>query len=444
MRRLLVEHVDAIALDGEVEQLNDVAIAIEGATIRAVGAAPEDFTPDERIDGNGLLALPGFFNAHCHSPMTLERGWAEDLPFDRWLNEKRLGGRVRAGGGGRLLGRRAGVPARCCTPGIVGFADHYFWMDQVARVVEESGMKATAGLVSLRWRGREQEVGRITLDTTCAFVQRWQGAAGGRVRTALGPHSPYICPPDALREVAAAAARLDAPIHLHLAESRSQVQTSLEKHGRRPVAHVAELGVLDGPTIAAHCIAVDQADIELLARAGAVVAHTPKTYMKLAMEPAPLEALMTAEVDVALGTDGPASNSDLNLLEVLRLVGLQQKQQRGAAEAAPMGQLLRMACQSGARALGFPDAGVLKAGAAADLVLFDTRGPHWCPRHNLGATVVYGSHPSDVRYVIVNGRILLRDGALVTLDEERICREAERRGFRMVGREMARMRRYED
>jgi 5-methylthioadenosine/S-adenosylhomocysteine deaminase len=442
MRRLLVEHVDAITLDGEVEQQNDVAIAIEGATIRAVGAAPADFTADERIDGNGLLALPGFFNAHCHSPMTLQRGWAEDLPFDRWLNE-RVWVAESALEEEDVYWGAALAACEMLRSGIVGFADHYFWMDQVARVVEESGMKAL-----LAWcyfgRGREQEVGRITLDTTCAFVQRWQGAAGGRVRTAFGPHSPYICPPDALREVAAAAARLDAPIHLHLAESRSQVQTSLEKHGQRPVAHVAELGVLDGPTIAAHCIAVDQADIELLARAGTVVAHTPKTYMKLAMDPAPLEALMTAEVDVALGTDGPASNSDLNLLEVLRLVGLQQKQQRGAAEAAPTGQLLRMACQSGARALGFPDAGVLKAGAAADLVLFDTRGPHWCPRHNLGATVVYGSHPSDVRYVIVNGRILLRDGALVTLDEERICREAERRGFRMVGREMERMRRYED
>jgi 5-methylthioadenosine/S-adenosylhomocysteine deaminase len=440
--RLLVEHVDAITLDGEVEQLSDVAIAIEGATIRSVGATPKDFTPDERIDGSGLLALPGFYNAHCHSPMSLQRGWAEDLPFDRWLNE-RVWVAESALEEEDVYWGAALAACEMLRAGIVGFADHYFWMDQVARVVEESGMKAL-----LAWcyfgRGQDQEVGRITLDTTRAFVQRWQGAAGGRVRTAFGPHSPYMCPPDALREVAAAAARLDAPIHLHLAESSAQVQASLEQHGRRPVAHVAALGVLDGPTIAAHCIAVDEHDVEQLARSGAVVAHTPKTYMKLAMDPAPLAALMAAEVDVALGTDGPASNSDLNLLEVLRLVGLQQKQQRGSAEAAPIDQLLRMACQAGARALGFSDSGVLKAGAAADLVLFDTRGPHWCPRHDLGAAVVYGSHPSDVRHVIVNGRILLRDGELVTLDEERICREAERRGFRMVGRKMTRMRRYEN
>jgi 5-methylthioadenosine/S-adenosylhomocysteine deaminase len=324
--------------------------------------------------------------------------------------------------------------------GVVGFADHYFWMDQVARVVEESGMRAL-----LAWcffgRGKEQEVGGITLETTAAFAERWEGQAGGRIRTALGPHSPYMCPPEALRAVAAAAARLGVPIHLHLSESADQVRASLRLHGLPPVAHLESLGVLEVPTLAAHCLAADEAEIELLARHRVHVAHTPKTYMKLAMARAPLRALLDRGVRVALGTDGPASNSDLNMLEVLRIAGLQQKQEQGSAEALPLGALLRLGCQAGAGAMGF-DGGSLSPGAPADLVLLDTRGPHWIPRHDPMATTVYGSHPSDVRWVIVDGEILLRAGQLVTLDEERICREAEGRAFRMVGAPMERLRRY--
>lgn len=447
--RLLIRQVTALPLDGEHNLLPDVDIAIEDRRIRAIGSAPPDFVPHETIDGQDLVAVPAFFNAHTHASMTLERGWAEDLPFDRWLNEK------------IWVAESAleeedvywGAALACCEMircGVVGFADHYFWMHQVARAVAEAGMKA-----NLAWCqfgiGAEHEVGGATLEDTVAFIREWHGAADGRIRCTLGPHSPYMCPPEFLRRVVAEAERLGVGIHLHVSESEEQVRNSLKAHGRTPVAHLASLGVLDHPVIAAHCIAVTDEDLRILAEKGVYVAHTPKTYMKLAMGMAPLDRFLAAGVRVALGTDGPASNNDLNMLEVLRITGLVHKNRVGDPAAFPHDLLLRLATQEAARALGFADVGAtfavtpaaaLRPGAPADLILLDTRGAHWTPRHDLAANVVYASHPSDVRYVFCDGRPLLWDGELVTLDEERIRYEAERRAFRMVGTPMRQVRRY--
>lgn len=442
--RLIIRQVTAIPLDGEHDLLPDVDIAIEDGRIHAVGSVPPDFVPQETIDGRDMVAVPAFFNAHTHASMTLERGWAEDLPFDRWLNEK------------IWVAESAleeedvywGAALACCEMircGVVGFADHYFWMHQVARAVAEAGMKA-----NLAWCqfgiGAEHEVGGATLEDTVAFIREWHGEADGRIRCALGPHSPYMCPPEFLRRVVAEAERLGVGIHLHVAESEEQVRNSRQAHGRTPVAHLAHLGVLDHPVIAAHCIAVTDEDLHILAEKGVYVAHTPKTYMKLAMGMAPLDRFLAAGVRVALGTDGPASNNDLNMLEVLRIAGLVHKNRVGDPAAFPHDLLLRLATQAAARALGFADdvapAAALRPGAPADLILIDTRSVHWTPRHDLAAHLVYASHPADVRYVFCDGRPLLWDGELVTLDEERIRYEAERRAFRMVGTPMRQVRKY--
>lgn len=440
MRRL-IQNATVITLDEGDTILKDAAIALEDAQIAAVGEVPDSFEPDEIIDGREHVALPGFFNAHCHAAMTLERSWAEDLPFDRWLNEK------------IWVAESAleeedvywGAALACCEmirAGIVGFADHYFWMDQVARVVEQAGMKA-----HLAWcqfgTGAEEELGGATLDDTVSFVRRWHGTAEGRIHCALGPHSSYMCPPEFLRRVVKAAQKLDVGIHIHLSESQEQVDNSLEAHGRTPVAHLDALGVFDVPTIAAHCIAVNGADLKILAETGVHVAHTPKTYLKLAMGVAPLPAFVDHGIRAALGTDGPASNSDLNMLEVLRIAGLYHKNALGRPEALPVPTLLRLATAAGARALGFDESGVLAPGRPADLILLDTRAPHWFPRHDLAAGIVYAAHPADVTHVFVDGRCLLRDGELTTLDEERIRYEAERRAFRMVGAPMEQMRAYQ-
>ncbi|MEA3376657.1 MAG: amidohydrolase [Chloroflexota bacterium] len=438
--RTLIRDVTAITLDGEDRILREADVAIDGSTIAAVSEAPEGFEADEVIDGRELVAVPGFFNAHCHAAMTLERGWAEDLPFDRWLNEKIWVAESAL----QEADVYWGAALACCEmirAGVVAFADHYFWMDQVARAVEEAGMKA-----HLAWcqfgTGAEQEVGGATLEDTMGFVRDWHGAAEGRIRCAMGPHSPYMCPPDFLRRVVDAAKELAVGIHLHVAESEEQMDNSLEARGKTPVAHLEALGVFDVPTLAAHCIAVEGDDVCILAARGVHVAHTPKTYLKLAMGVAPLPAFLENDVHVALGTDGPASNNDLSMLEVMRIAGLHHKNALGKPEALPRTTLLRLATQAGAQAMGFEGSGVLAPGRPADVVLLDTQAPHWFPRHDVAAGVVYAAHPSDVTHVFVNGEMILRDGELLTLDEERIRYEAERRAFRMVGAPMEQVRAY--
>ncbi|MBI4790715.1 MAG: amidohydrolase [Chloroflexi bacterium] len=440
MPRLLIQNVDAITLDEQNRVLKNTNIAIEGKRIVAVGEVPQGFVADETIDGHDHVALPGLFNAHTHAAMSLQRGWAEDLPLDRWFNE-RIWVAESALTEEDVYWGAALAACEMIRGGTVAFADHYFWMHQVARVVEESGLKAL-----LAWcvfgLGAEQEIGGTTLERTVEFVAQYQNAADGRIKTILGPHSPYICSPEFLRRAAEAAAKLGVGIHLHVAESQGQFDQSMREHGKSPVAHLAALGVLDVPTLAGHTICVTDEDIAILAEKRASVVQCPKTHLKLAMGTTRVPDLIAVGVNVALGTDGAASNNDHDMIGVTRLAALAQKQARHDPEVLPSMQALKLATQNGARAMGFGDSGVLKAGAAADVILFNFNRPHLRPRHDLAANIVHSARADDVAYNIVDGRVLLRNGELTTLDEDKILHEAEKRAFRLVGQELRMVREY--
>lgn len=437
---ILIKNAAVITLDDQNTALTGADIAVENGKITAVGKAPNNFSPARVIDGSSYAALPGFFNLHAHAAMTLERGWAEDLPFDRWLNEKIWVAESAMEAEDVYWGTSLAA-CEMIRSGIVGFADHYFWMDRAAKVVAESGMKA-----ALAWCqfgiGAKYEVGGTVLEDTLAFIRDYHNSADGRIKCFLGPHSPYMCPPDFLSEIAKEAKKLGIGIHLHLSESEDQVNNSLKKYNKTPIEHLESLGVFDSPCIAAHCISVNDNDIEILSRKKVNIAHTPKTYMKLAMGMAPLDKFVNAGINAGLGTDGPASNNDLNMLEIMRLTGLTHKNRLLDPEAFPSEQILRMATRNSAKAMGFAGSGIIKEGAPADLVLFNTDKAHFIPRHNLAANIVYASHPSDIEYVICDGKILLEKGAITTLDEEKIKHEAEKRALRMTGQKMEQARTY--
>lgn len=439
MPKTLIKNVDIITLDDESTIHHNSRIAIDGKTILAIGDISDDFTPDDIIDGYNHVALPGFFNAHCHAPMTLERGWAEDLPFDRWLNEK-IWVAESALTDEDIYWGAALAACEMLRSGMAGFNDHYFYMDRVAEVVQESGLKA-----GLTWCvfgiGDNKEVG-TNLAGTLEFINRWQGQADDRLRLMLGPHSHYVCPTPFLEQIAQIAAQRQLPIHLHVSETQAQVENALNVHGKTPIAYLADLGIFDGPAIAAHCLVTTDEDLDILARYNVSVAHTPITYLKLAMGINDLSRFQSRNINLALGTDGPASNADMDMMAVIRQTAIMQKHTQLNPEAMAGDTALRMASQNGARAIGFTQSGVLAPGYSADLILIDTDRPHLMPRHNLVSSIVHCAKAADITHTFVDGRLLYANGELLTLDEQRIKREAEQRAFQLVGSQMHQMRQY--
>lgn len=440
-KRVLIKGAAIITLDEAGTVLRNADLLIEGKRIARMGQLPPTTQADEVIDATGHVALPGFFNAHTHAPMTFERGWAEDLPFPRWLNEK-IWVAESALTPDDVYWGAALAACEMIRSGTVAFNDHYFYMDRVAQVVLESGMKAM-----LTWCtfgiGDDKEIGPGAA-AQLAFSRDWQGAGDGRIHTCLGPHSPYICPPEFLRQVVEFAEQYRLPIHLHVAESQEQVANSQTRYGQTPVQQLAALGVFDHPTIAAHCLALTPDDRALLAEKPVTIVRTPITYMKLAMPiHVSLSDLQTAGITrVALGSDGPASNAVMDMWDIIRQTVWLEKYQTQNPEAVPGDTALRLATRNGALAMGFAESGILAEGMAADLILVDMNRPHLRPRHDLIANLVHAARGADVTHVLVDGQWLMRDRQLLTLDEERILYEAEQRALRMVRQNMNQVREY--
>lgn len=436
---LLIRNVHAITLDAAGTVLRQTNIGVEGQAIAFVGAVPIGWQADETIDGYNHVAVPGFFNAHCHAAMTLTRGYAEDLPLDRWFNE-RIWKIESALTPDDVYWGTALAACEMLRAGCVGFNDHYFFMERAAEVVEQSGMKAT-----LAWCqfgiGADKE---LSPTDALAFTGRWHNQAAGRLRTVLGPHSPYVCPPGFLREISALAHAHQLPLHIHLSEAPEQMANSLATHGKTPTAYLAECGVFEVPCVAAHALYLTDEDVQILAEKRVSVAHCPTTYMKMGMAQGVdnLERLTAAGVNVALGTDGAGSNNDMDMKAVVRQAALLQKYHTRNAEVLAGDVPLRMATANSARAMGFENSGELAPGRAADITLFDFDQPHLYPQHNLVANLIHSARGSDVTHVIVDGRVLYRNGELLTLDEEKIKAEAQRHAHRRAAQATGQMLKY--
>jgi 5-methylthioadenosine/S-adenosylhomocysteine deaminase len=428
MTHILLRHADVITLGAEGRVLRDAEIAIADGLIVAVGAAPAGFAADETVDCRHHVVMPGFFNAHTHSPTTLLRGRGSRLPVARLFNPRWSGASGWEGEVGLtaedVYWGAALAAVEMIRSGTVGFADHFFFMDQVARVVVESGLRA-----SLAWCTFGREMGEIGADLSgiAAFVDRWQGAAGGRIKTLLGPHSPYACTPQFLARTAAVAARLGVGIHLHLAETQAQVDESLTRYDLTPVELLDRNGVLDGPVLAAHGIYLSDADRAILAARDVTVVQCPTTNMRLGLGVTDVTALLTDGAPVALGTDSVMTGGSLDMLTEARHASLMQTLHWENPDALPGDLPLRLATQHGARALGFATSGEISPGHAADLILLDCNNARLRLRHDLVAGVLHAGERADVSDVLVAGRWLMRERRLLTLDEARILAEAERR-----------------
>jgi len=403
-------------------------VVVEGARFSGVfppGEAQGEF--DRVIEAEGKLLVPGFVNAHTHLAMTLFRGLAEDLALKDWLEKKIWPAERKLTGEIVYWFSLLGLVEMIRT-GTTAFADMYFFMEEVGRAVEEAGLRAllSYGIIAPTPERVEPE-----LKAAEKFAREWNGAAGGRIRAALSPHAPYTCGPEVWREAVHLAKELKIPLHTHIAETKEEVESHRERHGKSPVQWLEELGAFAVPTIAAHCVWVSEKDIDILAAHNVSVAHCPSSNLKLASGIAPAWAMLQGGVNLAIGTDGAASNNTLDMVREMRLAAILAKAKAGDPRAMPAPEALKAATQRGATALGWAkDLGAIEEGYLADCVLFDLGAVHFTPGHDPLADLVYTACGADVEMVMVGGEILMEGRILQTLDEEKIlarCRELARK-----------------
>jgi 5-methylthioadenosine/S-adenosylhomocysteine deaminase len=405
-----------VTFDARAFVLHEHDILIGGGRIEAVQptgqADPSHFR--EVIDGTGLLAMPGLINCHAHVPMVIFRGLAEDVSIERWFNDYMWPLESNLQPDDVYWGMQLGL-AEMIRAGVTSVADHYFFMDEAAKAVEKAGTRALLGWAIFGSGGREM------VERSAEFVADWQGAADGRIRTLMAPHAPYTCDDDYLRACLKEAQRLGVGIHIHVSEEMGQTRASLEKRGLTPIQVCEQVGLFSQPTIIAHACGALPEDMPILAKHGVGIAHAPKTYLKLAMGTAPVLEFRRNGIPVGLATDGAVSNNTLDIWESLRLMAMTQKQAAASPEVLTIPEALTIATRESARVIGLPDElGALEPGYLADVILVDLKGIHHQPLHSQTASLVYNTAASDVRTTIVNGRVLMRDRQLLTLDEAEI------------------------
>ena len=426
----LIKNALILTVNQHNEVLKNSDIVIADGCIQTIGDVPSDFQADKIIDATDQIAMPGLINAHTHIPMSLFRNYADDLPFWPWLMEKIKPVEDLLSAEHVYWGAKLGV-LELIQSGVTCFSDMYFFMGEVANVTKESGIRACLSSALLE----VDDLGPTFMKAAIDFHDNWQGKADGRINVFFGPHSMYLCSPDFLKETTEEARKRKTGIHIHLSESKQEVADSLEKYGKSPVQYLADIGLFECLTAAAHCVHVSGDDIDLLRKHKVGALNNPTSNMKLANGFAPVEAMLKKGVNVALGTDGSSSNNNVNLFEEMHLAALVNKAVNEDAESVPAPDVLRMATINGAKALGLEnEIGSLEVGKMADIILLDARKPHFFPRHNPVSSIVYSAQASDVSTVLVNGQALMENYEVKTIDLEETMREGERMAFDLVRR----------
>jgi 5-methylthioadenosine/S-adenosylhomocysteine deaminase len=388
--------------------------------------APCALEARERIDASGCLIMPGLVNTHTHLPMTLFRGLADDLPLMRWLNDHIFPAEGRFINPKSVYAGTLLAIAEMILSGTTTFCDGYFHEHDVARAAVAAGMRGVVaqGFIDLPTPDQPDLFRHAA--TAEAFMQSWLGRSP-LITPALICHSPYACSPETLQMIKSIARRHASPFLIHLSETREEVALVRERYGKSPARHLHDLGLLDESTIAAHCVWMEENELDLLANQGVKVAHDPESNMKLGAGVAPLPAMLTRGIEVGLGTDGCASNNNLDLFGEMGMCAKLHKVFSADPTVLGAEQIVEMATLGGARVLGLADRiGSIVPGKGADLILLNMNQPHWTPLYNPYSHLVYAASGADVRTSIIGGRIVMRDRRLLTLDVEAVMEEVRK------------------
>lgn len=410
----LVKKVSLLNVEhGTVEETN---IGIAEDVISFVGSIPDGFRADKVIEGKGKLAMPGFVNSHTHVAMTLFRNYGDDLPLWNWLNEKIWPAEARLTRENVYWGAMLGI-AEMIKFGVTSFADMYFFIDEIGKALRDSKMR---GAVSRGLIGNA-DFDRSQLKENEDFIKNWHNEENGRIKGMVAPHAPYTCTPEYIMESIELARKYGVAIHTHLSESDKEVADSLRQYGMTPVAHMEKLGMFEGPTLAAHCVKLTDEDLDIFYRKRVNVLNNPTSNLKLGNGFARVKEIYEKGINISLGTDGCASNNNLNLLEEVNLAALINKGVTGDPTCISALEALKMGTLNGAKSLGLEDCiGDIEAGKKADLILIDMDNPHMTPRNNLASSIVYSLQSEDINTTIVDGNILMENRELKTIDIERV------------------------
>ncbi|MGB1287432.1 MAG: amidohydrolase family protein [Aggregatilineales bacterium] len=420
-----------VTMNDDFDLIFDGAVAITGSEIVAIGQRDEveaAYTAKETIDCRGKYIMPGLINAHTHVPMTLLRGMADDLRLDVWLMgyimpvEREFVNPEFC---------RLGTTLACAEMikgGVTSFADMYYFEADIAEATAAAGLRALLCESVLKFPAPDAPTYEVSLDYTRKFIEEWSDHP--LITPTVAPHAPYSNTDDMLASCASLAAEYELPLMIHIAETRREVEDSMTEFGKTVVPRIKDVGVLDVPTIAAHCVHIDEHEMRIFKKYDTSVAHCPSANLKLASGIAPIQQMLEMGLNVAIGTDGPASNNDLDMFEEMRLAALIAKVAPNNPVAVPARQALQMATRNGAKALALGDVtGSLEVGKFADVIVVDADPLHNMPHFDVNpnavySQIVYATKSSDVRHVFCHGKMLMRDRDLLTIDEDSLRTEA--------------------
>ena len=430
---VLIKDGIVVTMDKERRVLKNFSLAIEDGVIVEIAREIKG-EADFVIDAKNKIVMPGLINTHTHAAMTLFRGSADDLPLMRWLQEEIWP--VEA----KLEPKHvyAGSLLACLemlSNGITCFNDMYYHLDEVARSVLESGIRGVLSYPLLDIAGEEQ--GKKLLREAKRGLREY-GDKDQRVRVFLGPHAPYTCSEELLLKAKELAEKHGTGIHIHVSETREEVESFVKDKGKRPFEYLESIGFLGENVLAAHAVHVTKKEIRLIKKRGVKIAHNPVSNMKLAAGIAPVADYVKAGVTVSLGTDGAASNNTLDLFQEMKTCALLQKVSTGDASVVPASTVLEFATIGAARALGLQkEIGSLEVGKRGDVIVVNTRKPNLKPLSNPISHLVYAARGCDVCTVVVDGKVIIHEGSFRTLDVEEVCRFAEEEAldlFRKAGK----------
>ena len=421
---LIIQGGTAVTMMPGQQPITDVRILIGKDRIMEIGPSAEVPIPQgfsaETIDAQNAIIMPGLVNAHAHTAMTLFRGFADDLPLKEWLFEKIFPAEAKLLSPetvywGALLGC-----VEMITSGTTCLADGYFFQDQTVRAVHKSGLRAllAQGIIDFPAPGVPDPKENVSMGQD--FIEKWHHFSD-RITPGLFCHSPVTCCEKTLRRSQELSREYGAPLQIHLSETSVEVSEIVKRHGKRPTHYLDQLGLLDSHLIAAHGVHLDVTELQCFHEKNASIVHVPESNMKLSSGIAPLEEIIAMGLRTGLGTDGCASNNNLDLFGEMDTAAKLAKVSTGKPDAAKAYQVLKMATLGGAAALGLEkETGSLEMGKKADIIVVDLESPHLCPLFDPVSTLVYSAGGSDVKDVVVNGVPLMKERALCSLDQDEI------------------------